>query len=220
MKVYCIPGLGFDHRMFRNLDFGGLEPNYIDWIEPEGKESIQSYAKRIAEKIEPEEEDITLVGHSMGGVMSQEIAALRPIKNVILISSIRSRAEMPHWIRAANPLKFYKIFTKGLAIHTHQLWARRHDFNTPEERALFTSMVEGQSNTYLRWALATISVWDTPEIPTSTHIYQAHGTKDRTFPFGRIKNADQVIKGGGHFMAYKRTAEINPFLAEILLGEK
>ena len=42
MKIYLLPGLGFDHRIFARLDLGGLDVEYINWIEPKDKEPIRA----------------------------------------------------------------------------------------------------------------------------------------------------------------------------------
>ena len=49
--IYCIPGLGLDHRLFEKLSISGVELKYIDYIEPLSDEPIAGYAKRLSEKI-------------------------------------------------------------------------------------------------------------------------------------------------------------------------
>jgi hypothetical protein len=40
MKIFLIPGLGFDFRIFQNIDFEDFEVEYINWIEPKLEESL------------------------------------------------------------------------------------------------------------------------------------------------------------------------------------
>ena len=65
--IYLIPGLGFDCRIFRNLEVGPIDKKPLEWIEPLPKESLQEYAGRMAEGIQEEDQPITIVGHSFGG---------------------------------------------------------------------------------------------------------------------------------------------------------
>lgn len=49
-KIYIFSGLGVDQRVFDNIDFGNLDVEFIDWIEPLKNESLDSYVNRIAQK--------------------------------------------------------------------------------------------------------------------------------------------------------------------------
>jgi hypothetical protein len=53
-KIYVFSGLGVDERVFDNIDFGRLDVEFIDWIEPLNNESLESYAFRISKKINSE----------------------------------------------------------------------------------------------------------------------------------------------------------------------
>ncbi len=52
MKVACIPGLGFDRRIFAKLDFDGHDVEFLDWLEPERGESLIRYVERMAAPID------------------------------------------------------------------------------------------------------------------------------------------------------------------------
>ena len=217
MQIYFIPGLGFDHRIYDKLDLGDVTPTYLDWIEPQRKESIAHYAARLSEAIDPNATNNVLIGHSMGGMMSREIAAQKNIDRIFLISSIRSRAELPMQFRIMKPLRMHHLMAKQPLIRTIGWWGKGQDYKTREEQELFKSMVGGHSNSYLRWALKELARWQEPELPDTTQVFQIHGTKDKTFPYKRIKNADLPIEGGGHFMVYKHPDVISAFIKERLI---
>lgn len=216
MKAYLIPGLGFDCRIFRKLTLPGLELAPVNWIEPQVQESFTSYAQRLAEGILPKSDKTIIIGHSLGGMMAQEIACLKKIDQIFLVSSIRSRKELPLHFKVINPLKLYPVFTKGLTLKTFSFWAKQQDYETEEEQALFKDMVNKHSNTYLQWALKALSKWDTPEIPPDTKLFQIHGDKDKTFPISLLQHPDQIIKDAGHFMVYKRFEEISEIILKDL----
>ena len=202
MPLYLLPGLGFDDRIYSKIDFGNHLVSAINWIEPAPNEPIAVYAGKMAAGI-AESEEVILIGHSFGGMMAQEIAALRPVSRIILLNSIKSRAEMPFFFKMAGPLGLYHLFTQSGTIRSLPLWGKQHGYESPEEVELFTSMVRKHSNRYLQWALKSLSGWQGVNIPAETSLYQINGRRDKTFPFSQIKTPDAVLDGG-HFMVYKQ----------------
>ncbi len=213
MQLYFIPGLGLDHRIFRKLQLEGFNVHYLNWIEPIPKETIQSYAKRMASPIPGHREDVVLIGHSLGGIMCQEIAAVKKVKKIILLGSIKSRDELPFRFKAMKPLRAETFFFKEIALTTLPLWGKRHEYETPEEQALFRSMVGQQTNTYLKWALRALYEWKAPELPDHMQIFQVHGRRDRTFPLQKIDQPDIILEDAGHFMVYKKPEVISGILS-------
>ena len=66
--LYLISGMGSDERVFRNLRFPeNYTLHFIPWLEPHPEEPLGDYACRMAESIPQGEDDITLLGVSMGG---------------------------------------------------------------------------------------------------------------------------------------------------------
>ncbi len=50
-KIYIFSGLGIHKRVFDKIDFGKLNPEFIEWIEPLKNEPLSEYCKRISQKI-------------------------------------------------------------------------------------------------------------------------------------------------------------------------
>lgn len=215
MKVYFIPGLAFDHRIFQRLELTGMEKGYLDWIEPEKGEGMASYAARMAEEIDATG-PVALVGHSLGGIVAQEIAAQRPVERTVLVSSIVSREEMPFPFKVVRPLGIHWLFTKGLTIKTVGMWGKKHGYETEEEQTLLKDMVGKNSNHYLRWALRSLSVWDAAPAPLTGQRYQLHGASDLTFPAKHLKAPTHLLPDAGHFMVYKQPDRISPILQGLL----
>lgn len=216
MKIYLLPGLGFDQQIFSKLDFKKEEVRYVNWIEPDGNESIREYAKRLAQDIPDTEEPTILIGHSLGGIVSQEIACFKQIDQVILISSIKSRKELPSFFKLVKPLRLYKLFKKEWTLNTVKFWGKKQDYVSQEEQELFKEMVAKQSNHYLQWALKTLSMWEQPRVPEPTKITQISGALDKTFPIKLIDKPTYRIEDGAHFMVYRKAPIINKILDTIL----
>lgn len=214
MKVYLLPGLGFDDRIFARLDLEGLDAGYINWIEPEFNESISDYSKRLSAPVDPDHGPVVLVGYSFGGMIAQEIAALKRIDTIILLSSIKSRREMPFWFRIMEPLRVHRVFTKEMCIRTVGYWGPTHNFEAQADQELFKSMVGRCSNNYLQWALKALSVWQAPAVPPSTRLVHIHGARDKTFPVSLIEQPDAIVEAGSHIMVYKEPEIVSRLLME------
>ena len=207
MTVYLIPGLGFDCRIFSKFNFQNHEVVELNWLEPHTNESWEAYATRIASKINIEKEAV-LVGHSQGGMIAQEISAQLNIKKLVLISTITAPKENPWYFKILASTQLYRLVAKQWIILSLPFWANKHDYNKPEYRTLFKNMLSKHNNRYLRWALKQLSIWKPQPLASDTKILRIHGTNDQTFPLKLINGIDIKLKGGGHFLVYKRAKEI------------
>ena len=109
MIIYFISGLGADRRVFQKLKLPeGFTAQYIDWIKPFEDESLEAYSKRMATAIDTSK-PFVLVGLSMGGMVSIEIAKFTQPKLVILISSIKSIDELPWYYKLGGTFQLDKI---------------------------------------------------------------------------------------------------------------
>ncbi len=216
MRLIFIPGLGYDQRIFRNLKLPNFKVQYLNWIEPLAKESISDYAQRLYNPIKTSSDKTILIGHSLGGIVAQEIACKNNIDKIILISSIKSRKELPLYFKIVAPLRLHKFFTNELCLKTVKYWGKGHGFDTDERKDLFKSMVGNQSNTYLQWALKALSTWQTPSIPALTDIFHIHGTNDKTLPYRLVEHPDFTIVNGSHICVLKRSEVIAELIKKIV----
>jgi pimeloyl-ACP methyl ester carboxylesterase len=216
MRVLLIPGLGYSCELFQGLHLPRLETRCLNWIEPLAGESLNAYAKRFVGYYSFPNEPIVLIGHSFGGILAQEIASLFPVQQIILLSSIRSRNELPMGFRIIAPMRIHHLFTKEASFLTLPFWGASHGFDSEETRQLFRNMVGTYSNRYLQWALKSLSIWRSPETPSNTNITQIHGTLDRTFPVGRIQQPDILVENAGHIMVYKQAEKLSKLILKTL----
>lgn len=214
IKIYTLAGLGLDSRTFQNIHYPEhAEVQHLDWIEPQPKEKIESYASRmIQEQMNPTdlEDNIYLIGHSFGGVMMQEIAQqIEKVEGIILLSSIKAHKEKPWAMRAFYWLPIWWLTIKFFTFLSFPLWARFYGYRTKVARQLFIQMVSRFSNRYFMWATKTIAYWK-PKIDRKLPpILSIHGTADQMFYYRNIKEPKTPIKGGNHFMPYHKADEIS-----------
>ena len=210
LAIYTIPGLGFDQRIFSKLNLPGHDLHHLNWIKPRSNEPIHIYAARLAEKISHPPEHCILVGHSFGGIMAQEIAAVLPVKKIILISSIKSGKEKPLNFRSVATLGLHKWFTKRMTLNTFRYWGKYFGYGTDELQQLFRDMVAGQSDEYLKWALYQLSIWE--GVGQQAEIGHIHGEMDKTFPVKLIKEPVLKVENGTHMMVFNKPAVINELI--------
>ena len=196
--------------------------SHLDWIAPLGDEPIQSYARRLWEQVDLgifenlSNLNIVLVGHSFGGIMIQEMAQHIEVQKLVLISSIKSRAEHPLHFRILAPIGLHRFFTQKIALGSFPFWAKHADYASPEAQSLFKRMIGKQTDLCLKWSLKTLSNWQTPP-PTQAQTVHIHGTADRNFPVRLIRPPFYEVKNGGHFMVFNRAGEVGQWLRAVLV---
>lgn len=214
--VYLISGLGADHRVFQRINFGLKTIKHIPWHTPIYAQSIQSYAKELIEKHIDQSKGIQLVGLSFGGLIAQEIAALIEVEKVILISTMRTRNELPFKFKALGKMPFYDALMNPHQAIRIGIKARKKQFalQTEEGNALAKIIMEDTEPAFLKWAIKKIIHWKSPT-PENKYI-QIVGTLDPMFYFKDIERPDYIIKDGGHFMIFENAEKLSVILAKEL----
>jgi pimeloyl-ACP methyl ester carboxylesterase len=214
--IYLIPGLGFDCRIFRNLNLGAHQVISLNWIDPEKDERLAHYAERMAAGFSNDTTRKIIIGHSFGGILAREIASIQAVEKIILISSIKSVREIPWNFSAIRRLQLYRWFNKNMVLRTFPLWAKKHGYISTEEQALFTDMIKKQSDYYLKWALKTLSQWSGERVAENTTTIHIHGESDKTFPVRSVAAPLIIIPGGTHFMVFNKADILGEIIREVI----
>ena len=211
-KVFLIPGLGADARIFQYIDLKGHEVIPISWVEPEKQDTLSAYAQRLINNYAITPGSI-VVGNSLGGMLTIEIAKRVALDKAILISSIKTVSEAPASHTWYKYLPFYKLIPSPWLPQTGFIVRKVMGKMSKHHQELFVSMLKGTSPRFIKWALGAILHWDNQTIPAN--VYHIIGDKDKIFPYQRIKNAT-IVQGGTHIMIYTKAKEINNWLKEII----
>jgi pimeloyl-ACP methyl ester carboxylesterase len=209
--VYLLPGLGLSPEIYSQLELEA-EVHYLKWLDPQKKETLASYAARIASEIDTTQGEVILIGHSFGGITMQEISKIVPTKKVIIISSIKSEREKPatlkFWLKV---FPVYQLAGKKVILNSFKNWGTAHGYDTPASKEVFRSSVEQLSNYYFKWATQQVCKWK-KEGTYPAPIIHIHGTKDKTFPLRKIKNLDYIVQNGSHVMLYNKGQKISTII--------
>lgn len=209
IPVYCIPGLGADHRVFARLRLPeGFAAEYLDWIPPARKEKLEEYAARMAERITTDQ-PFVLLGLSMGGMVATEIAKRRPALGVVLLSSIPSAHSLPFYYRWAGRIYLPQLVPISL-LRSASAVKRIFTSEQTEDKKLILQMIRDTDPRFIRWAMTAIVQWQGEA--REGKLLHIHGTADGLLPV-RYTHPTHRIAGAGHMMVFTHATEINRILS-------
>ena len=211
--IYFVPGLAADKEIFENISLPEnlYTLHIISWLIPSKKETIAQYAKRMAAFAT--EKNAVLVGVSFGGVVAQEMNSFLKLKKLIIISSIKTKFELPIKFKIAKRLKFYKLIPIRLFL-TSKNYSRFVLGPISRKRLkLYQDYLHIRDKRYLDWAIKNMLCWK-QDIPLPG-VYHIHGDNDLVFP---IKNINNVItvQGGSHIMLFTKGPQVSRKIVDIL----
>ena len=216
MKVYCIPGVGGGEKIFSRLRLKKAEVVPLKWLQPERGENLPSYAKRLAAQIDTSR-PFWLLGVSFGGMVAIELSRFLSPGRIVLVSSVRNRAELPWYGKLLGKMGVHHLAAMPLARSLVPLSSSILGVETEEDYQLLKELVNTTDGPFLRWSIRQSWRWN-PEYPPPANLVHIHGTADRIFP-ARFVNPDIWIEGGGHFMIVSRADEIGALLDRLVTME-
>ena len=198
--------------MFQNFSFEGFEVVHIDWDLPLENETLQNYALRISENIK--DENAILIGLSFGGILSVEISKIKKFKKVFLLSSAKTKFEIPFYYRFLGKLNLLRIIQSSILKKVNSLTYLVFGAKTNFEKNLLKDIIKNTDKHFLKWALHQIMSWKNENY--SENIVHIQGDSDLILPHNFIKY-DYLIKDGTHFMTLNQSKEIETIIIENLL---
>lgn len=206
-------GMGADARLFKLQAPHFPQLIVPDWLPPEPKETLPEYGKRMAGQWDLDE-PCFVGGASFGGLVALEVARHLPARGCFLISSIRSRRELPWRYRWLTP---FASSIPGMSVFLSQLFARvalgvTASIRRPNPLSPLRVIVEDAGD-FHRWAGVAALRWRPPKDGWPFPIFQIHGDHDSLFPIQRSQ-ADTVIPGGGHLLPLTHPQIITRFLQD------
>lgn len=210
-KVYILSGLGADERVFKYLDFRDWDVTFINWINPLPNEHLTDYAKRISQQIK--DKNPILIGLSFGGIVATELSKIISVEKLILISSLKTKSEIPLIYRLAGKLHIHRIIPYSVLKKDHFLNRWLFGVIAKSDRDLFKKVLADTDINYLKWAVNTVVNWDNTQLHQS--LFHIHGTQDKILP---INKSGEVIpiQNGGHLMVLTKSKQVSEALHQII----
>jgi len=212
-KVFLISGLGADTRLYNNIDIPeDYEVVPVDWIEPHETDTLETYAQKLIYQYDIIPNSI-VIGTSLGGMLTMEIAKKIDLKKAILISSIKTVKEAPVYFLVFKALPIYKLLPESMLNKLGFLIKPMFGHMKDSDAWLFNDMLSKNSPKFMKWAMGAVVKWDNLTIPLN--VFHIHGDKDRVFPVKNIKDAT-IVKSGSHIMIFDKAKQVNKWLKPIL----
>jgi pimeloyl-ACP methyl ester carboxylesterase len=213
IHIYFVPGLAADKEIFENIKLPEITYtlHVISWLMPSKKETIVQYARRMAGFVT--EKNAILVGVSFGGVVAQEMSSYLELKKLIIISSVKTKFELPIKFKIAKKLKIYKLLPTRLLL-TSKNYSRFVLGPISRKRLkLYQDYLPIRDKYYLDWAIKNMICWNQDK--PLAGVFHIHGDNDLVFP---IKNIDNVITvtGGSHIMLLTKGPLVSRKIVDII----
>lgn len=212
-----MPGLAASPSIFERIELpkDTFEMHLLEWFLPNKNETLQSYAKRMAEKVK--HDNAVLVGVSFGGVLVQEMAQFLNLKKLIIVSSVKCNAELPRRLKFAKTTKAYKLLPTGLMQDVELLTKFAFGDVLKKKLKLYEQYLHRREKEYLDWAIEQMVCWERVEVDAK--VIHIQGDADEVFPVKNIKKFINV-KGGTHLMILNRYKWFNQNLPKIILDQE
>lgn len=217
IHVYLMPGMAAGPEIFEYIhlpeDRFNMHP--LHWKLPEEDESLRDYAKRMCDEIA--HPNCVLIGVSLGGIIVQEMSRFLSLKRLIIISSVKTRFELPRRIRFARTTGAYRFLPTGLASHVDQMECLPVGGFFKKRLRLYQRYMAIDDKAYLDWAVKSMVYWKRKmRIRGIVHV---HGEKDIVFPIKYIDDCI-VVPEGTHIMIINKYRWFNTHLPEIICDGK
>ena len=197
--------------MFQNFSFEGYNVIHIDWDLPLENETLQNYALRISENIK--DENAILIGLSFGGILSVEISKIKKFKKVFLLSSAKTKFEIPFYYRFLGKLNLLRIIPSSILKRVNSLTYLVFGAKTNFEKNLLKDIIKNTDKHFLKWALHQIINWKNKDF--DANIVHIQGNRDLILPHYFVK-FDYLIEGGTHFMTLNQSKKIEQIILDNL----
>ncbi|MFT6601562.1 MAG: pimeloyl-ACP methyl ester carboxylesterase [Dokdonia donghaensis] len=211
-----MPGMAANPSIFENISLpsASYTTHLLEWQLPEPGESLSQYALRMTQFIK--HDDIVLLGVSFGGVLVQEMAKHIKVRKLILVSTVKSKYELPRRMKLSRKLKLYKALPASLIEDVDKLAKYAFGETIKNRVDLYQKYLSMNDRRYMKWAVKEMVCWD-QETPTENAIH-IHGTADKVFPVKYIDNCIEV-QDGTHIMVITRAKWFNEHLPKLIENE-
>ncbi len=127
----------------------------------------------------------------------------------VIISSAKTRDELPGWIKLTRFFPAYRWLPNELmrSIVQHCNWL----FGAEKKATIrtFHAIMKQSFIPFDTWAVHAINHWQNKEVPPN--VFHIHGTGDRLLPYARVR-CNAAIPGGRHLMVMDHGNELIPLI--------
>jgi len=214
IHVYLMPGMAANPSIFDNISLpeNQFQLHKLYWEIPEKNESLSAYALRMTKKIK--HNHVVLLGVSFGGILVQEMSKHIKLRKLIVVSSVKTKHELPKRFKVLKATKAYKLLPTQLASNIDLLAKFAFGDLIKKRIELYKKYLSVNDKYYLDWSIEQVINWSQEKvIPEAIHI---HGEKDIVFPHHCLGDCI-TIKNGTHIMIIDKYKWFNENLPRLIL---
>ena len=214
IHVYLMPGMAANSSIFKNINLPEerFEQHLLDWFVPDKGMTFSEYAQEMCKKIH--HSNAVIIGVSFGGMLVQEMAKYKSFRRLIIVSSVKTKSELPKRLIFARYTKIHKLLPTGMVNNLELVSKYAFGEVVTKRLELYEQYLSIRDKYYLDWSIDQIVNWSqTSYQPDIVHI---HGEKDVVFPIQHIKNCI-IVANGTHTMIIHRYKWFNERLPTIIL---
>ena len=211
--VLMFSGMGADARVFQKQKEAIAQLLVPEWIDPLPLESLASYARRFAGKVDPGR-PCFIGGASFGGFVALEMIRHLDVIACFLVGSVRSPDEFPARLKALRKMSHAADalpFEVATLLSKVALWSGG-SLSGAHLTELMKQMSDSDAS-FLRWASRAMLEWEGAVDTSDTPIYHIHGEKDFVLPVKNTK-PDLIVTGAGHAISMSHPDEVTEFLKQ------
>jgi pimeloyl-ACP methyl ester carboxylesterase len=208
-RVWVLPGVGADSRIFRNLEFP-WSATYLEWILPEAGESLSSYADRLMAPHDIQSHDL-LFGYNFGGIIAQDWASRQRVQRVVLLNSLHHNTPLRPLFTRIAATRVLDWAPEGSIRRIVFFMARLNSRPTTHFEGII-EMMEQFPCDYYRWVLKAVVNWRRP-IPLCP-VDSVKSDSDVVFP--KVHDLDRcwTLNRATHLSFLTHAKEISTLLKE------
>jgi len=216
LKIFAIPGLGVDGRIYQRLSTFIPQLEIIEWLEPLKGEDLEYYTHRMAERIKAHKGPKIIMGTSFGGVVAQEISTFVPINGLILLSTFKKNDARPWFFSIGEKIPLYQLLRGKIRYHFLPWLGPFIGVPDKDDQDLLQDMFMSASIPHRIWGAGEIVKWKGVQLQVPfVHI---HGKEDRVFHAENISEAI-FIENTGHFMLHQQAERVARYIKDWLSHE-
>jgi len=215
IHVYLVPGMAANPSIFENIKLPETQfkMHLLEWMIPEKDESLRDYALRWSKDVK--HNNAVLIGVSFGGVVAQEMSEFLDLKRLIIISSVKCRAELPRRMRYASATGLYRLLPTSLMNYVDHFEKIAYGDFLTKRAQLYRKYLSVRDIYYIDWSIKNMVCWKR-QVPKDGLVH-IHGDCDMVFPYKYIKDCI-TVKGGTHIMVVNRFRWFNMHLPGLILN--
>jgi len=218
MRIFLLPGLGADERLFA---YQTKEIPHIvvpPWIPPIYGEGLAEYARRLLPTLCLNSDDY-IGGMSFGGQLALEMARQAKCKGVLLVAANRRSSEISSAFRLQTrllntlPEEFVRTALRNMVIPRLE----KDEKLSSEPVQWLHEMSESMDFSFFKWSVLATAHWDYDFNPSdfNTPIFQVRGENDNIISISKPSEVD-TIPAAGHLINYTHPEELNKWILKAI----